>query len=558
MAELTWEPPSKGAWELETTHASRPWTRFTQKPFAEGFVRGFQRGTAHYGLMLDHLAPGFVNGFMYNQPRPFGAPPGAAPPPKPVLWALTRLHPKMRARIREGAKAFEEKRWRADLEHWDAVDKPAAIEKHRAIQDVDVRSLSDEELADHIAQCHQHLIDSIYLHHKYTVPSVLLTGDFLAGVQEWTGVAGGPVLQLLRGTSEISHGFGARELSNAADAIRASSAARAILGDGTEPNAALLALMDDSIAGTAVSAYLDAVRYRCVGYDVGDQYAEEMPELLLDTLRAAAQGVTVAAPRDDSAEAALREQVPQEHRADFDARLAEARLINRLRDERDAYSDGWATGLARRALLEAGRRLAATAHLNDADHAVDLDVDEVTAPLRGGTGPSAEEVAERFKFRTTHTTDDAPPLIGGEMSPPPDPAQLPAAARRGARAMDAALFNLFGVPDTPNSGTVLHGLAVNTGVYEGPARLVDDPSDFGRIKSGDVLVTRMTSPYFNVVLPLLGALVTDRGGQLCHAAIVAREYGIPGIVGTREATAKIADGARVRVDGTTGEVHLLG
>ena len=67
----------------------------------------------------------------------------------------------------------------------------------------------------------------------------------------------------------------------------------------------------------------------------------------------------------------------------------------------------------------------------------------------------------------------------------------------------------------------------------------------------------MTSPYFKVVLPLLGAIVTDRGGQLSHAAIVAREYGIPGIVGTRDATRVIPDGARVRVDGTTGEVRLL-
>jgi pyruvate,water dikinase len=120
------------------------------------------------------------------------------------------------------------------------------------------------------------------------------------------------------------------------------------------------------------------------------------------------------------------------------------------------------------------------------------------------------------------------------------------------------MANLFDVPDTPNSSTVLRGLAVNTGVYEGPARLVGDGTDFDRVRQGDVLVTRMTSPYFTVVLPLLGAIVTDRGGQLSHAAIVAREYGIPGVVGTREATRLIPDGARVRVDGTTGEVRLLG
>lgn len=110
----------------------------------------------------------------------------------------------------------------------------------------------------------------------------------------------------------------------------------------------------------------------------------------------------------------------------------------------------------------------------------------------------------------------------------------------------------------PNSTTTVRGLSVNTGVYEGTARLVADLTDFDRVQRGDVLVTQMTSPYFTVVLPLLGAIVTDRGGQLSHAAIVAREYRIPGIVGTRDATRLIPDGARVRVDGTTGEVRLLG
>ena len=59
------------------------------------------------------------------------------------------------------------------------------------------------------------------------------------------------------------------------------------------------------------------------------------------------------------------------------------------------------------------------------------------------------------------------------------------------------------------------------------------------------------------MLPLLGAIVTDSGGLLSHSAIVAREYGIPGVVGTREATERIADGARVRVDGVAGEVAVL-
>jgi rifampicin phosphotransferase len=104
---------------------------------------------------------------------------------------------------------------------------------------------------------------------------------------------------------------------------------------------------------------------------------------------------------------------------------------------------------------------------------------------------------------------------------------------------------------------MLRGLAASRGVYEGTARLVTGPAEFNRIVQGDVLVTVSTSEAFNILLPLLGAVVTDSGGLLSHSAIVAREYGIPGVVGTREATDRIADGARVRVDGDAGEVTVL-
>ena len=72
-----------------------------------------------------------------------------------------------------------------------------------------------------------------------------------------------------------------------------------------------------------------------------------------------------------------------------------------------------------------------------------------------------------------------------------------------------------------------------------------------------MLVTATTTEAFNVVLPLVGAIVTDTGGLLSHAAIVSREYGIPGVVGCRDATKRIGDGARVLADGSIGEIRLL-
>jgi pyruvate,water dikinase len=76
------------------------------------------------------------------------------------------------------------------------------------------------------------------------------------------------------------------------------------------------------------------------------------------------------------------------------------------------------------------------------------------------------------------------------------------------------------------------------------------------VQQGEILVTPSTGPTFNVILPLIGALVTERGGALSHAAIVAREYGLPGIVGCPGATAAIRSGMRIRVDGGSGEVWI--
>jgi pyruvate,water dikinase len=126
------------------------------------------------------------------------------------------------------------------------------------------------------------------------------------------------------------------------------------------------------------------------------------------------------------------------------------------------------------------------------------------------------------------------------------------------RATLACLAANFAERTRTENDVVVRGIGVSAGVYEGPARLVVGPDDFHRLRPGDVLVTRSTSPTYNVVLPLLGALVTDRGGALSHAAIVSREFGIPGVVGCVNATRQLIEGMRVRVDGRSGECRVVG
>jgi pyruvate,water dikinase len=212
----------------------------------------------------------------------------------------------------------------------------------------------------------------------------------------------------------------------------------------------------------------------------------------------------------------------------------------------------------RRAALAAGRRLAERGRVHEAEHLVDAGLDEMRSLLTGGDGPSADELAARVAYRTSRSSKDAPLTLGTPPPPPPDPSLLPPAAGRLMLATGIALGMVFGSSEAEHEEDMLRGLAASRGVYEGPARLIAGPAEFDRIVRGDVLVTASTSEAFNILLPLLGAIVTDSGGLLSHSAIVAREYGIPGVVGTREATSRIADGARVRVDGDAGEVTVLG
>lgn len=102
----------------------------------------------------------------------------------------------------------------------------------------------------------------------------------------------------------------------------------------------------------------------------------------------------------------------------------------------------------------------------------------------------------------------------------------------------------------------LRGVAGSPGLATGPVRVVSGPEDFGRLAPGDVLVAHLTNPVWTPLFAIAAAIVTDTGGVLSHGAIVAREYGIPAVLGVRGATHALSDGQRVTVDGTRGTVSI--
>ena len=104
---------------------------------------------------------------------------------------------------------------------------------------------------------------------------------------------------------------------------------------------------------------------------------------------------------------------------------------------------------------------------------------------------------------------------------------------------------------------VVRGYAASPGVVEGVARVLSNVNEIGQIREGEVLVCPVTAPSWGPVFGKIAAAVSDIGGTMSHAAIVAREYGMPAVVGTGQATSRITTGDRVRVDGDRGTVTIL-
>jgi pyruvate,water dikinase len=104
---------------------------------------------------------------------------------------------------------------------------------------------------------------------------------------------------------------------------------------------------------------------------------------------------------------------------------------------------------------------------------------------------------------------------------------------------------------------IIRGFPGAPGVIEGPARVIVSHEDFPTLKTGDILVCPYTSPAWTPIFPKIKGVVTDSGGMLTHAAITAREYGIPAVVGTWVATATIKNGDIIRINGNEGTVEIL-
>lgn len=225
----------------------------------------------------------------------------------------------------------------------------------------------------------------------------------------------------------------------------------------------------------------------------------------------------------------------------FETMLGYARQIGPLTEVHNYWIDRRAQSSLRRFVMRVGRRLAEIGVIDAPADCLYLHRDEVPAILRAPDDRQAL-VAERRAALAAWSTIRPPRSLGK----PSTAAGGPANADR----FDGPRYTSTDVDE-------IRGTGASAGIVRGRARVTLGQGDFGAVQPGDIIVCPSSNPSWVPLFSIAGGLITDTGGVLSHAAVVAREFALPAVVGTGDATQRIADGRLVELDGTSGIVRLL-
>jgi phosphohistidine swiveling domain-containing protein len=230
----------------------------------------------------------------------------------------------------------------------------------------------------------------------------------------------------------------------------------------------------------------------------------------------------------------------------LDAALAATLALNPLTPDHHFFIDQGTNARLRLVLVAIGRKLAAAGALDDPEDVCFLRYNELRMLIGGGLDNAREIVSRRRDERESAFGLRPPPWLGTATA---DQLAFP-------------YLTLWGFPEKltrerSDSTSQILGLAASSGVAEGPARVVSSLEQFNEVEDGEILVCRMTNPAWVVLFTRIAGLVTDAGGMAAHPAVVAREFGLPAVVGTSDATGRIKTGDRIRVNGATGVVDVL-
>jgi pyruvate,water dikinase len=337
-------------------------------------------------------------------------------------------------------------------------------------------------------------------------------------------------------------------LLDVADAIRPHPDVVAFL-QGAEDERFLdeLAALDGGReARDAIRGFLDAYGMRCAGeIDVTRPRWSERPTallpMILGNVRTFAPGEAKRRVARGREEARRKEQdILERLRAlpDGARRADEAKeMIDRVRTfagyrEWPKYGMVGRYWIYKQALLEEAERLVRAGVLREEEDLYFLTLHEVREAVRAGRVDERRIRERREAFGSYEA-----------LTPP-----------RVLTSDGEAVAGRYRRDDVPAGALV--GLPVSAGTVEGRARVVLDAAQ-ADLEAGDILVTRFTDPSWTPLFLAVGALVTEVGGLMTHGSVIAREYGLPAVVGVEDATRRIRDGRRIRVHGADGYVELL-
>jgi pyruvate,water dikinase len=243
----------------------------------------------------------------------------------------------------------------------------------------------------------------------------------------------------------------------------------------------------------------------------------------------------------DALAAAFRARLAAERPDDlprFERLLLRAREIGPLTEGHNYWIDRMAQSRLRQLTAQVGVRLALEDSIEEPGDVFYLDRADVREVL---VAPSDRRgiVAERKLIHQRQLGIRPPRFVG----------VMPTEAAVGDRFDGARIES--------KEADVLRGTGGSAGVVRGPARVVQGAGEFDRVQAGDIVVCPSSNPSWVPIFAIAAGLVTDTGGVLSHAAVVAREYGLPAVVGTGDGTSRIPDGQMVEIDGTLGTVRLL-
>lgn len=533
-------PP--GPWEWDSTHNRSPVSPLMADVFPAGMLRGSRLLAQEYGMPIDHLAIRAINGYFYIQVVPPAGNPGRPLPPPPVFRLLFKLVPSLRRRERAAKLALANKVYQDWHDRWRSVRRPEVEARLSEWFDLELSQLSDPVLAETFSEAVE-LARDTFAWNMVTDPAYLIPlADLNRFIVRHLGEGVETAIRLVAGSSRSEY----RD-SVAALADQVTPAIREAVERGDGDVLVELVELDPDFAG-AYRRHQRAHGASILGFDF------DCPTLLEDPLGELRRIVSLPPEGPDpSADAAalatdLAAKLPAELRGEFEGLVAEARRTYWIREEGNAVL--FCTfGALRQFMLEVGRRMMMSGHAGRPDDAAFLTVDEIERWL-AQPGDVSETIRIRRgqrRWATLHT----PPATYGEVIPPPGPESLPPNVARVMEVFDLVIAHDQRPAELEDG---VDGVAAAPGVHTGPVRVVEGPHQFEKVRPGDVLVAPVTTSSWEVLFPHIGALVTEGGGILSHPAIVAREYGLPAVVGFEDATRRFTDGEVVTVNGGLGTV----